>query len=109
MLDVDSLSANAENSDHEAVGQSGAMVSQHVIDPDLCIVCMGCMGACPSSAIEDGGGVLAIDPAKCNDCRDCISECSTGAIETWISVPRGEEYSVEEQFEWSSLPAPAIV
>ena len=84
------------------------MIRQHVIDPDLCVVCMGCLTVCPSSAIEDGGGVIAIDPDRCDDCKACIEECSTGAIETWIEVPDGEAYTVEEQFDWETLPAPAI-
>ena len=85
------------------------MKRQHVIDPEICTACMGCLAVCPRSAIEERNRVMAIDPDRCEDCGDCIRECSTGAIETWLNVPDGEFYSVEEQFEWDRLPSSAIV
>ena len=84
------------------------LVRQHVIDPELCTACMSCVMVCPRNAIEERGRVVAIDPAKCENCGDCITECSTGAIESWLIVRAGEEYSLEDQFNWKRLPPPEL-
>lgn len=81
---------------------------QHVIDPMICVACLSCLPVCPSRAIVAKHGVVAIDPDLCAGDAICIAECTTGAIESWIEVPAAETFSLDEQFEWTQLPGPAL-
>jgi len=80
------------------------LVRQRLVDPEACSACLSCLAACPETAIEMRGRMVAIDPARCRECGDCEVECATGAIENWRTVSRGSEYSLDEQFGWSTLP-----
>jgi benzoyl-CoA 2,3-dioxygenase component A len=82
----------------------GAVIKQHLIDPESCIRCNTCEDTCPSAAISHDGRNYAVDAAKCNACLTCIDPCPTGAIDNWRMVPRAEAYSVEAQMTWDSLP-----
>ena len=51
------------------------------IDPQKCIACHTCMGACPVMAISVGpDGKCVIDPAKCISCGTCAAICPVAAI-----------------------------
>ena len=47
---------------------------------DACIGCGACMGACPTGAIKDAGGVCEIDEAPCPPRPPCAGTCPVGAI-----------------------------
>jgi benzoyl-CoA 2,3-dioxygenase component A len=82
----------------------GAVIKQHLIDPESCIRCNTCETTCPSDAITHDDRNYVVDAAKCTSCMACIQPCPTGAIDNWRSVPRAKAYSVEAQLGWDSLP-----
>lgn len=87
---------------------SAESIRQHLVDPELCHECLSCLPVCPNRAIEARGRRVAIDPALCTGCGDCVDECPSGAMDSWVSVPLGDAYSLEEQFAWDRLPLPRI-
>jgi len=53
-----------------------------VIDPDLCVECMACVGACGVGAISSSeDGPPTINDAACQSCGVCVPACPTGAIQ----------------------------
>ncbi len=83
----------------------GAVLRQHLIDPEICIRCNTCEATCPVGAITHDSRNYVVDPAKCNFCMDCISPCPTGSIDNWRMVPTSRAYSIDEQLGWDDLPA----
>ena len=52
----------------------------YVINPDLCVSCGTCAGACPVEAISIGDdGKAVIDAEKCISCGTCVAVCPVGA------------------------------
>jgi benzoyl-CoA 2,3-dioxygenase component A len=80
------------------------MLSQHLIDPEICIRCNTCEATCPIDAVTHNNDNYVVDADKCDLCMDCIAPCPTGAIDNWRRVPRANAYRIEEQFEWEELP-----
>ncbi|MGL6112592.1 MAG: benzoyl-CoA 2,3-epoxidase subunit BoxA, partial [Rubrivivax sp.] len=88
------------------MGQSeGAVIKQHLIDPEICIRCNTCEAICPLKAITHDANNYVVDAAICNLCMACISPCPTGSIDNWRAMPRVRAYGVEEQLGWDELPA----
>ncbi len=83
---------------------SGALIKQHLIDPEICIRCNTCEATCPVAAVTHDSRNYVVDVSKCNACMDCIAPCPTGSIDNWRLVPRGKAYSVVEQLLWDELP-----
>lgn len=83
----------------------GAVLKQHLIDPEICIRCNTCEATCPVGAITHDDRNYVVDASKCNFCMDCISPCPTGSIDNWRLVPRVKAYTVDEQLTWDELPA----
>jgi len=81
------------------------VLRQHLIDPEVCIRCNTCEETCPIDAITHDGNNYVVDPDICNGCMACVPPCPTGSIDNWRLVPRGQAYSVQEQFGWDELPA----
>lgn len=81
------------------------ILTQHLIDPEICIRCNTCEATCPVGAIthDDRNYVVLAD--QCNGCMDCVSPCPTGAIDNWRKVPLARAYPVAEQLLWDELPA----
>ena len=84
---------------------AGAVLKQHLIDPEICIRCNTCEETCPVDAITHDSNNYVVDPGKCNLCMACISPCPTGSIDNWRTVLRADAYSIDEQFTWDELPA----
>jgi len=87
-----------------AGNEVGAVIRQHLIDPEICIRCNTCEDTCPSGAITHDGSNYVVDAAKCRLTMACVQPCPTGAIDNWRIVPRAKAYSVEAQMGWDSLP-----
>ena len=51
----------------------------YVINPDLCVSCGTCAGACPVEAISEGD-IYKIDADKCIECGTCEGVCPSEAI-----------------------------
>ena len=49
------------------------------IDPEKCISCGACSGACPVSCIKQGEKCYEIDKAQCIECGTCQGVCPVGA------------------------------
>ncbi len=81
---------------------AGALIRQHLIDPEICIRCHSCEAACPVQAIEHDAVNVVVDPDKCKFCMDCIPVCPTGSIDNWRVVAR--PYTLAEQYSWTELP-----
>jgi benzoyl-CoA 2,3-epoxidase subunit A len=80
-----------------------APLKQHLIDPEICIRCYTCEEVCPIDAITHNEDNVVVDASKCDFCMACIAPCPTGSIDEWRVVM--EPYSLEEQMEWTELPA----
>jgi benzoyl-CoA 2,3-dioxygenase component A len=83
----------------------GAILRQHLIDPEICIRCNTCEETCPVDAISHDSRNYVIDAAKCKLCYNCISPCPTGAIDSWRNMPTEQAYPIAEQLLWDTLPA----
>ncbi|HEX7043172.1 MAG TPA: benzoyl-CoA 2,3-epoxidase subunit BoxA [Burkholderiales bacterium] len=83
---------------------SADIVKQHVIDPEICIRCNTCEETCPQNAVTHNDRNYVVDFDACKYCGACLLPCPTGAIDNWRLVPRARPYTLEEQFEWDSLP-----
>ena len=82
----------------------GALLKQHLIDPEICIRCNTCEAICPVGAITHDSLNYVVKADVCNGCMDCISPCPTGSIDNWRMMPRVKTYTVEEQLTWDALP-----
>jgi benzoyl-CoA 2,3-dioxygenase component A len=83
----------------------GALVRQHLIDPQLCIRCNTCEETCPAGAVTHGDRNYVVDPDHCNGCQECIVPCPTGAIDNWRMVAAPQLYGIDQQLLWDELPA----
>jgi Ni,Fe-hydrogenase III small subunit/NAD-dependent dihydropyrimidine dehydrogenase PreA subunit len=43
--------------------------------------CRACVDACPTDALREGGGGLAVDAGRCLFCTECVEGCPEGAIQ----------------------------
>ena len=70
------------------------ILTQHLIDPEICIRCNTCEATCPVGAITHDDRNYVVLAEQCNGCMDCISPCPTGAIDNWRKVPLARAYPV---------------
>jgi benzoyl-CoA 2,3-dioxygenase component A len=84
----------------------GAVINQHLIDPEICIRCNTCEAICPVGAITHDSVNYVVKADVCNLCMACVPPCPTGSIDNWRTVPIAKAYSIEEQLTWDTLPAP---
>lgn len=49
------------------------------INPETCISCGACEGACPVTCIEKGEKCYVIDKEKCIECGTCAGVCPVEA------------------------------
>jgi benzoyl-CoA 2,3-dioxygenase component A len=82
----------------------GAVIRQHLIDPEICIRCNTCEATCPVGAITHDSRNYVVDADKCNFCMACVPPCPTGSIDNWRSMPKVRAYSVADQLTWDELP-----
>ena len=83
----------------------GAVIRQHLIDPEICIRCNTCEATCPVGAITHDSRNYVVDADKCNFCMACVPPCPTGSIDNWRNMPKVVAYSVADQLTWDELPA----
>jgi benzoyl-CoA 2,3-dioxygenase component A len=83
----------------------GAVIRQHLIDPEICIRCNTCEATCPVGAITHDSRNYVVDADKCNFCMACVPPCPTGSIDNWRNMPKVVAYSVVDQLTWDELPA----
>ncbi len=50
------------------------------VNPEVCVNCGACEGACPVGAISEKNGKRFIDAAKCVSCGSCAGTCPVSAI-----------------------------
>lgn len=50
------------------------------VNPEVCINCGACEGACPVGAISEVDGKRHIDASKCIECGACAGTCPVSAI-----------------------------
>ncbi|QUN32385.1 4Fe-4S binding protein (plasmid) [Cupriavidus sp. KK10] len=79
-------------------------ITQHLIDPAICIRCNSCEESCPIGAITHDHNNYVVDVERCSHCRACIPPCPTGAINHWYSLQ--QPYTLEQQLSWQDLPPP---
>ena len=84
----------------------GAVINQHLIDPEICIRCNTCEAICPVGAITHDSVNYVVKADVCNLCMACVPPCPTGSIDNWRTMPAAKAYSIEEQLTWDTLPAP---
>ena len=81
------------------------IITQHLIDPEICIRCNTCEETCPIDAITHDSNNYVVNPDICNSCMACVPPCPTGAIDNWLKVLSDQAYSMDAQFGWNELPA----
>jgi len=50
------------------------------VDPEKCVGCEACTGACPVEAISMKDGKASVDESTCIECGACVGECPSEAI-----------------------------
>ena len=50
------------------------------VNPDKCVGCESCTGACPVEAIKMADGKANVDSDPCVDCGACVATCPVEAI-----------------------------
>jgi benzoyl-CoA 2,3-dioxygenase component A len=83
---------------------AGAIVRQHLIDPEICIRCNTCEETCPSHAITHDGRNYVVSFERCKQCLACVPPCPTGAIDSWRNVEESKNHDMAAQFGWDTLP-----
>ena len=58
------------------------------INPDICLVCGGCIDLCPQTAIFMIDDTVVVDPEKCIECNICVKVCPVGA--PYVCEPAAE-------------------
>lgn len=73
-------------------------LSNAVIDPDKCILCLTCLRSCPHKAIRINHEIGAAEslPQVCKKCGICAGECPAKAIELPLYADRTLLTSVKE-------------
>jgi ferredoxin len=51
-----------------------------LLDRERCAYCGGCVGVCPTLALELVELTLIIDEALCTECGACVQVCPVGAL-----------------------------
>ncbi len=61
---------------------NGAPIGGLDINTEACTLCMSCVGACPQSALKDGGDmpVLSFIERNCVQCGLCVTTCPENAL-----------------------------
>lgn len=90
--------------DRATSDESGAVIKQHLIDPEICIRCNTCEATCPVGAITHDSRNYVVDAQICNLCMACVPPCPTGSIDNWRTVLQSSPYTVTEQLGWDELP-----
>lgn len=76
------LGVTADLSEHEDTGPEYALINE-----DLCIGCLRCIGECTADAIVGAAKQIhTVIPDNCHGCRKCFKTCPTEAI-TMCKVP----------------------
>lgn len=50
------------------------------VNPEKCVGCESCTGACPVEAIKMADGKAKVDSDTCVDCGACVATCPVEAI-----------------------------
>lgn len=81
-LAIEHLYAQAPAPRKETRLPEGAPFGQILVNRDACTLCMSCVGACPVSALTDGGDLpqLQFIEANCVQCGLCETTCPEDAI-----------------------------
>lgn len=79
---IDHLQSQAPDLQPEVALPAGAPFGQVEVDGDACTLCMGCVGVCPTAALQDGQGQpeLKFVEWNCVQCGLCRSACPEDAI-----------------------------
>ncbi len=78
-------------------------------DPQKCVLCRRCVGACENLAIVDAIGIamrgknttvstpfnLPLEQTDCQFCAECVQACPTGALEIKPRTGKGRKYDFE--------------
>jgi ferredoxin len=79
---LDHLHRHAPEQPLEVALPVGAPFGAVLVDQNACSLCMACVGACPSSALMDGGELpqLRFVEKNCVQCGLCVNTCPENAI-----------------------------
>jgi ferredoxin len=79
---IEHLAKHAPRRVDEIALPQGAPFGQVVVDKAACTMCMACVGACPASALMDGGDrpMLQFLERNCVQCGLCEATCPEDAI-----------------------------
>lgn len=79
---IEHLARHAPTPREEIALPQGALYGEVVVDTKSCTLCMACAGACPESALMDGGDqpMLKFLERNCVQCGLCEKTCPENAI-----------------------------
>ena len=92
-----------------ALPAAGALLGSVTVNQDRCTLCLSCVGACPSSALQDNplAPQLRFIEKNCVQCGLCVQTCPEDALalepRLWLSAQRAQTRVLHEMQPYACI------